>query len=194
MITTKEFSKLANVSVGTINYWARTKKINCIEFTNGYRYYNENDVNLFLKLKNKKYKHIDLSKFSSYSKDYMMAWRNNNKDKCREYSRNRYKKNIEFASIKWMRNFLYRTEKFGFNKTKMNTIMEFGYTPKQLIQRIECQFKDGMSWNNRNEWHIDHKKPISTFNVNTSPQTINMLSNLQPMWKRDNLSKSNKFC
>jgi len=75
----------------------------------------------------------------------------------------------------------------------MNTVTEFGYTPKQLILRIECQFKDGMSWNNRREWHIDHKKPISTFKSGTSPMVINMLCNLQPIWKRENLSKSNRF-
>jgi hypothetical protein len=92
-----------------------------------------------------------------------------------------------------MRNFLYRTKKLGFKKNSMNTITEFGYTPKRLIQRIKCQFKDGMSWNNRNKWHIDHKKPISAFKEGTSPRIINMLCNLQPIWKYENLSKGDKF-
>jgi hypothetical protein len=126
-------------------------------------------------------------------KKYNKIWRKNNPEKCRGYARNRYKKNLQLATIKWMRNFLYRTEKQGFNKTKLNTINEFGYTPEQLILRIECQFKDGMSWDNRNMWHIDHKKPISAFNEGTSPRIINMLCNLQPIWKIENLSKSNKF-
>lgn len=142
--------------------------------------------------------------FNQYSKEYYQknkiksneygkVWRKNNKEKCREYARNRYKKNLELASIKWMRNFLYRTEKLGFNSEFLNTVMEFGYTPRQLILRIECQFKEGMSWSNRKDWHIDHKKPISLFKEGTSPKTINMLSNLQPIWKKDNLSKGNKF-
>jgi hypothetical protein len=92
-----------------------------------------------------------------------------------------------------MRNFLYRTEQQGFNTTKLNTITEFGYTPEQLIQRIECQFQEGMSWNNRKEWHIDHKKPISMFIESTEPRIINMLCNLQPIWANENLSKSNKY-
>jgi hypothetical protein len=87
----------------------------------------------------------------------------------------------------------HRTEQQGFKKTKINTFVEFGYTPKQLIQRIECQFKEGMSWNNRSEWHIDHRKPISKFDEGTSPKIINILSNLRPIWKHENLSKSNKF-
>ena len=28
---------------------------------------------------------------------------------------------------------------------------------KQVVTGIEFQFKDGMSWDNRSEWHIDHK-------------------------------------
>jgi hypothetical protein len=92
-----------------------------------------------------------------------------------------------------MRNFLYRTEQQGFLKTKLNTITEFGYTPRQLINRIECQFQEGMSWNNRREWHIDHKKPISRFNNNTSPRIINMLCNLRPIWAKDNISKGNRY-
>jgi hypothetical protein len=92
-----------------------------------------------------------------------------------------------------MRNFLYRTEQQGFKKTKLNTITEFGYTPEQLIKRIECQFQDGMSWSNRKEWHIDHRKPISMFIEGTSPRIINMLCNLKPVWAKDNLSKGFKF-
>jgi len=50
-----------------------------------------------------------------------------------------------------------------------------------------------MSWDNYGEWDIDHKKPISKFNKNTKLSTVNSLSNLQPLWAKDNLSKGNKF-
>jgi hypothetical protein len=166
------------------------------------KYYNNNKYKC-LKYRKEYYTNNTL-KLNNYSKNYYKLnknncllqskiWRNNNRDKCREYAKNRYNKSIELAAIKWMRNFLYRTEKQGFKLNKINVVLEFGYSPKQLIQRIECQFKDGMSWENRNKWHIDHKKPISKFSINTSMKTINMLSNLQPIWKTDNLSKGNKF-
>ena len=153
----------------------------------GLKYYVENKekLNQF----SKEYYKNNSIKLNNYGKE----WRKNNIEKCREYTRERNHKNLELASIKWMRNFLYRTEQLGFKKTKANTITEFGYSPKQLIQRIECQFKVGMSWNNRKEWHIDHKKPMSLFKEGTSPRIINMLSNLQPVWKLENLSKTNKF-
>jgi hypothetical protein len=160
-------------------------KIKCLEYRK--KYYSENKDVL------NQYSREYYSSNKTKSNEYGKTWRKNNADKCREYARNRYKKNLELATVKWMRNFLYRTEKFGFNKEYLNTVMEFGYSPRQLIQRIECQFKEGMSWNNRKEWHIDHKKPISSFKKGTSPKTINMLSNLQPIWKTDNLSKGSKF-
>ena len=70
-----------------------------------------------------------------------------------------------------------------------------GYTFEQLATRIEFQFKDGMGWDNRSEWHIDHKKPIARFLEQgiTDPKIVNALSNLQPMWASENRSKGAKF-
>lgn len=70
-----------------------------------------------------------------------------------------------------------------------------GYNQDQLIKRIEFQFKNGMSWDNHGEWHIDHKKPVSRF-INqgiTDIRIINALSNLQPLWASENRKKSSKF-
>lgn len=70
-----------------------------------------------------------------------------------------------------------------------------GYSRFDLMKRIEFNFKDGMSWDNYGKWHIDHKKPVSRFISQgiTNPAIINALSNLQPLWAKDNISKSNKF-
>lgn len=192
-LNTKKFAELCGVSTGTVRYWARKGMIKFEYTPGGQRRFEKSEAIRFLENRHSDYIEYDLKEFDSTSPEYMKAWRNNNKDKCRQYARNRYKKNLKLASIKWMRNFLYRTEQYGFNKTRMNVLMEFGYTPKQLIERIECQFKEGMSWGNRSEWHIDHKKPISAFNENANPRLINSLSNLQPIWKNENLSKSNRF-
>ena len=154
-------------------------------------YYRNNKI--YYKEYNKEYFKEYYKKNSKELNEYGKIWRKNNLEKCRIYARNRYKKNEELSAIKWMRNFLYRTEKMGFKMERKDVLMEFGYTPKQLILRIECQFKEGMTWENRDEWHIDHKKPISSFKKGSSPRIINMLSNLQPLWKEENLSKKNKF-
>jgi len=39
-----------------------------------------------------------------------------------------------------------------------------------------------MSWDNYGEWHVDHIKPLISFDKNTHPSIVNALSNLQPLW------------
>ncbi|MGB3042471.1 MAG: hypothetical protein WBB98_04735 [Xanthobacteraceae bacterium] len=72
------------------------------------------------------------------------------------------------------------------------TFEMLGYTADNLRQRLECQFQSGMSWKNRGDWHIDHKKPVAAFVKQgiTDPKTINALCNLRPLWATENLSKA----
>ena len=65
---------------------------------------------------------------------------------------------------------------------------------KTLMTHIEEQFKDEMTWDNYGEWHIDHIIPICYDNP-TLEEQINRLhySNLQPLWKTDNLKKGNRY-
>ena len=72
-----------------------------------------------------------------------------------------------------------------------------GFTLDQLKSWLERNFLLGMSWENYGEWHIDHQIPISAFNFNT-PDDIDFkrcwnLKNLQPLWAKVNLVKSNKL-
>ena len=67
------------------------------------------------------------------------------------------------------------------------------------MSHIESQFKEGMSWKNHgiHGWHIDHIRPISSFNFEScnDPEFKECwaLENLQPLWAKENLSKSNKI-
>jgi len=54
---------------------------------------------------------------------------------------------------------------------------------------IESRFNDGMSWDNRNLWHIDHIVPLSSAKTATQILKLNHFSNLRPLWAKDNLSK-----
>lgn len=69
-----------------------------------------------------------------------------------------------------------------------------GYSAKDLCTHLEAQFKPGMSWHNRSDWHIDHIKPVSAFIQEgiTDPKIINALSNLRPLWAKDNFAKGDK--
>jgi hypothetical protein len=73
-----------------------------------------------------------------------------------------------------------------------------GYTTDELRTHLEQQFIDAMSWDNfmRGEIHIDHIRPVSSFNITSDScedfKTCWALSNLRPMWAKENLSKGAK--
>jgi hypothetical protein len=72
-----------------------------------------------------------------------------------------------------------------------------GYTLQDLMCHIESRFLDGMSWDNRGLWHIDHIKPLSSFKYKSYDDPAFKecwsLDNLQPLWAKDNLSKGAKI-
>jgi hypothetical protein len=91
------------------------------------------------------------------------------------------------------RRLIKRTLKYLGTEKELTTIELLGYSPSQLKETIESKFIDGMSWSNYGEWHIDHIRPISSFDKCEKPEIINSLNNLQPLWAFDNLSKGNKI-
>jgi hypothetical protein len=74
-------------------------------------------------------------------------------------------------------------------------VHELGWSARQLQERLEPLFESGMSWDNHDRygWHIDHIRPISSFPEGTPLSVINELTNLRPLWARDNLSKGAKW-
>jgi len=66
----------------------------------------------------------------------------------------------------------------------------------QFIEHIESQFTNGMNWDNHGIlWELDHKKPISLFKL-SNPEEQKLCfhyTNLQPLSKEHNRTKSNKM-
>lgn len=58
-----------------------------------------------------------------------------------------------------------------------------------LKLRIESQFSDGMSWDNRSKWQIDHIIPLSSAKTEGELIKLCHYTNLQPLWESDNKSK-----
>lgn len=88
-------------------------------------------------------------------------------------------------------------------KKEKTTSQYIDYTIGDLKDHIESKFKDGMSWDNYGirGWHIDHIRPISSFNFFDESGNVLMgeirkcmsLENLQPLWARENIQKGNKY-
>ena len=77
-------------------------------------------------------------------------------------------------------------ENIGFRIHK-----DVGYSCDDLVLHLERQFIKGMSWDNSSEWHIDHIVPLSVLVDTgiTDPKIIHSLSNLRPMWAKENQEK-----
>jgi hypothetical protein len=83
-----------------------------------------------------------------------------------------------------------------------HTIHYLGCDMEDFREWIEAQFKQGMSWNNYGEWHIDHIIPLKypvIENGITRPPTLDEViqrldfENCQPMWAAENWAKGNRY-
>lgn len=93
-----------------------------------------------------------------------------------------------------------RQAKLCFNsgvplKAHVSAVRDLGCSIPQLIEHLESQFKEGMSWKNHGnkagQWSIDHIRPFASFDMSDPEQVKQAVhyTNLQPMWHSDNLKK-----
>ena len=162
----------------------------------------ESDKRHYLKNREKR-----LQYFSDWQKDnrdrlndYHQKWREKNIDKHREYKR-KYEKHRKDTDPLYKLITNFRTAIWAV--LKESNVDKYGhyfdvlqYTPEELINHLEKQFKDDMTWDNYGIWHVDHKSPITSFDIQEMGDEEFMkcwsLDNLQPMWGEENIRKSNK--
>jgi hypothetical protein len=157
--------------------------------------YEKNKIKI---LEHKKEYYLDnMEEILSYKKVYreenkekIKTWRKNNLDK---YSKGQAKYRKKYPHIIAWRSILYSTlARLGTSK-QGHTVDMLGYSALELKEHIEKQFEPGMNWSNHGDWHIDHIRPVTNFIDTEDVKIVCALENLQPLWKFDNLSKSNKF-
>ncbi len=100
-------------------------------------------------------------------------------------------------AVKFARSSLRRIEGKGYKGSKMLSSeieSRLGYTAAEFKAHITKHFKHGMSWENRDLWHIDHTIPLSQFIKSgiKDISIINHLDNLRPLWAIENLRKQAK--
>ena len=71
-----------------------------------------------------------------------------------------------------------------------------GCNVADLRLHLATKFQPGMTWENYGHgWHVDHIVPCSAFDFSDDQKVLECFhfSNLQPLWKHDNLRKANKL-
>jgi len=105
------------------------------------------------------------------------------------------KKDIIFKIIDNLSTRAYKFLKKSKVNTNMTHIELIGCKPQALKQYLENKFTDGMSYDNYGEWEVDHIKAITRYDLNDIKQVNECFhyTNLQPLWRLDNIRKSNKI-
>lgn len=126
-------------------------------------------------------------------REYKKRWSDENRDELNKKRREKYRTDKNYK----MKVFMGRCIRDILVSKSKTTVEILGYTPEDLVIHLESQFEEGMSWDNYGVygWHVDHIVPVSYClnNGETDPAVINALSNLQPMWASENLSKGAKY-
>jgi len=140
-------------------------------------------------IENKESHAIAREKYAIENKDKLRAAR-------RKWENERMKTDVEFSLQKRLRGRIREAAKGVYKKSKRTEEL-IGCTIEEFKKHIENQFLEGMTWENwkQDGWHIDHKIPISWFNLaneNCRKMAFNY-KNMQPLWSQDNLEKKNKF-
>jgi hypothetical protein len=75
------------------------------------------------------------------------------------------------------------------------TLEMLGCSLEYFKQYLEERFQPGMSWENRDRWHIDHILPCASFDLADTEQQRKCFhyTNMQPLWAGDNMKKSDSL-
>ncbi len=115
------------------------------------------------------------------------------KESINRQKRERYQQDAIYAlqiRIRALLNGVLR--KNGLKKSE-TTEQYLGCDYETFRSHIESTFKTGMSWENRQFWHIDHIIPISNARSAEEVKRLSNYRNLHAMWADQNIKKSNKL-
>lgn len=111
-------------------------------------------------------------------------------ERYRKMKREREKERRETDPLYKLTHYL-RTSFNRYVKKENSTFEYIGIDKYEFFKYIESRFTEGMTWDNYGKWHIDHIKPLASFDFSTEEEIYKAWNykNLQPLWAEDNLKK-----
>lgn len=118
-------------------------------------------------------------------------WKARNIVKMREYNRNKYKNDVQYRLGILLRSRLRNVLRRCYLNSKCSAVQNLGCTIPEFKAYLESKFAAGMTWDNQGKWHIDHIKPLVSFDLTNAVEQKMAChyTNLQPLWAADNLRK-----
>ena len=156
-------------------------------------YYEENKEELCQK--GKEYRENNPEKIKEYQAEYKEANREELSKKNMDYKRKRLAEDPLFKLIDGLRSRILLAIKSQAGEKAAKSMELLGCSVQHVRDHLESQFTEGMTWENRGEWHIDHIRPCASFDL-TDPEEQKKCfhwTNLQPLWALDNIRKGAKF-
>lgn len=177
------------------------------------KYYSENRQKIIAKgkeyhAKNRTQISIRVKSYYQNNKNLFRDYAENNKDRIKKTrQKNAKQKNltqkfkrktdIQFKLRCNLRTRLCNALKAFNIQKRVSSVEDLGCSLEDFKKHIESKFLPGMSWSNwsRNGFHIDHIRPLASFDLTDPEQQKQACSwtNLQPLWAKDNLSKGAKY-
>lgn len=110
-----------------------------------------------------------------------------------EYQRRKEASDPAYRLARRLRKRVWDAIAKGYKSQK--TMELIGCRIEALMQHLEKQFTDGMTWDNYGYWHVDHIRPCDSFDLTDLEQQKECFhfSNLQPLWAEDNIRKGAKY-
>lgn len=124
---------------------------------------------------------------------YKEKYRKDNRIEINQYFVDRRKADLQFKLANNLRNRLNKAIK----TKQVSAVRDLGCSVAFLKAYLESKFEPGMTWENwtTNGWHIDHIYPLSKADLTNTEELKKVChyTNLQPMWAKANISKSNRI-
>lgn len=121
--------------------------------------------------------------------------RQRRRDWWAKYAKERKVKDPQYATILRIRTRICMALKNKGVKKSLKTVELIGCSYDFLRKHIESQFREGMCWNKKHSFHIDHIIPLNSFDL-ADPEQLKAAchwTNLQPLYPKENMSKGSKI-